>query len=112
MIFIVKQQSRQASGNVCGSGGSIRASACRELSISGVTLPQPQWSQMWARLQMSGKGRKMITGLENAANSVWRSHLLQPLHTYTALHSDSEIDACGWCACRVRHLEQCRERKR
>ena len=42
LILKVKQQRRHAAGKICGSGGSIRDSACREVSKSGVTLPPPQ----------------------------------------------------------------------
>jgi hypothetical protein len=43
LILKFKQQRRQATGKICGSGGSIKESACRELSKSGVTLPPPQY---------------------------------------------------------------------
>jgi hypothetical protein len=42
LILTTKQQSKQASGRTCGSGGSIRLSSCKEIIISGVTLPRPQ----------------------------------------------------------------------
>ena len=42
LILTTKQHSKHVSGRTCGSGGSTRFSSCKEIIISGVTLPRPQ----------------------------------------------------------------------